>query len=225
MKTDLFLSEGVKFKKNYKPDLLSWNEMANIINTRPLMNDKRVKLLGNTRKYKWVCTKWAKDLNCFPPSLIKKILDDIMIYFVDMSRATEKINDFAKQIEDDYGKQTDAHIYVCRNLEMKHHFGIHYDYSHNLIVQCEGVTNFKVWDEVKDVFGSGGVVNNPIRTRLEMDTEPIIDVDMESGDAIWIQKHFPPLATYLTPRLSVSFPLSEYSDTNLIREDRTWITL
>ena len=144
MKNDLFLSEGVKFKKNYKPDLLSWNEMANIINTRPLMNDKRVKLLGNTRKYKWVCTKWAKDLNCFPPSLIKKILDDIMIYFVDMSRATEKINDFAKQIEDDYGKQTDAHIYVCRNLEIKHHFGVHYDFNHNLIVQCEGKTNFKV---------------------------------------------------------------------------------
>ena len=223
MKTDLFLSEGVKFKKNYKPDLLSWNEMANIINTRPLMNDKRVKLLGNTRKYKWVCTKWAKDPNCFPPSLIKKILDDIMIYFVDMSRATEKINDFAKQIEDDYGKQTDAHIYVCRNLKIKHHFGVHYDFNHNLIVQCEGKTNFKVWDEVKNV--DRNLKGIGINTRLEMEVEPIMDVDMESGDAIWIPKHFPHLATSLTPRLSVSFPLSEYSDTNLIREDRTWITL
>ena len=223
MKTDLFLSEGVKFKKNYKPDLLSWNEMANIINTRPLMNDKRIKLLGNTRKYKWVCTKWAKDPNCFPPSLIKKILDDIMIYFVDMSRATEKINDFAKQIEDDYGKQTDAHIYVCRNLKIKHHFGVHYDFNHNLIVQCEGKTNFKVWDEVKDV--DRNLKGIGINTRMEMEVEPIMDVDMESGDAIWIPKHFPHLATSLTPRLSVSFPLSEYSDTNLIREDRTWITL
>ena len=223
MKNDLFLSEGVKFKKNYKPDLLSWNEMANIINTRPLMNDKRVKLLGNTRKYKWVCTKWAKDPNCFPPSLIKKILDDIMIYFVDMSRATEKINDFAKHIEDDYGKQTDAHIYVCRNLEIKHHFGVHYDFNHNLIVQCEGKTNFKVWDEVKNV--DRNLKGIGINTRLEMEVKPIMDVDMESGDAIWIPKHFPHLATSLTPRLSVSFPLSEYSDTNLIREDRTWITL
>ena len=223
MKTDLFLSEGVKFKKNYKPDLLSWNEMANIINTRPLMNDKRVKLLGNNKRYEWLCTKWTKDPNCFPPSLIKKLIDKIMIYFVDMSRATEKINDFAKQIEDDYGKQTDAHIYVCRNLEMKHHFGIHYDYSHNLIVQCEGVTNFKVWDEVKNV--DRNLKGIGINTRLEMEVEPIMDVDMESGDAIWIPKHFPHLATSLTPRLSVSFPLSEYSDTNLIREDRTWITL
>ena len=223
MKTDLFLSEGVKFKKNYKPDLLSWNEMANIINTRPLMNDKRVKLLGNNRRYEWLCSKWTKDSNCFPPSLIKKLLDNIMIYFVDMSRATEKINDFAKHIEDDYGKQTDAHIYVCRNLEIKHHFGIHYDFNHNLIVQCEGMTNFKVWDEVKDV--DRNLKGIGINTRLEMDIEPVIDVDMESGDAIWIPKHFPHLATSLTPRLSVSFPLSEYSDTNLIREDRTWITL
>ena len=223
MKTDLFLSEGVKFKKNYKPDLLSWNEMANIINTRPLMNDKRVKLLGNTKRYEWLCTKWTKDPNCFPPSLIKKLLDNIMIYFVDMSRATEKINDFAKHIEDDYGKQTDAHIYVCRNLKIKHHFGVHYDFNHNLIVQCEGKTNFKVWDEVKDV--DRNLKGIGINTRLEMEVEPIMDVDMESGDAIWIPKHFPHLATSLTPRLSVSFPLSEYSDTNLIREDRTWITL
>ena len=223
MKTDLFLSEGVKFKKNYKPDLLSWNEMANIINTRPLMNDKRVKLLGNNRRYEWLCTKWTKDPNCFPPSLIKKLLDNIMIYFVDMSRATEKINDFAKHIEDDYGKQTDAHIYVCRNLKIKHHFGVHYDFNHNLIVQCEGKTNFKVWDEVKNV--DRNLKGIGINTRLEMEVEPIMDVDMESGDAIWIPKHFPHLATSLTPRLSVSFPLSEYSDTNLIREDRNWITL
>ncbi len=223
MKTDLFLSEGVKFKKNYKPDLLSWNEMANIINTRPLMNDKRVKLLGNNKRYEWLCTKWTKDPNCFPPSLIKKLIDNIMIYFVDMSRATEKINDFAKHIEDDYGKQTDAHIYVCRNLKIKHHFGVHYDFNHNLIVQCEGKTNFKVWDEVKNV--DRNLKGIGINTRLEMEVEPIMDVDMESGDAIWIPKHFPHLATSLTPRLSVSFPLSEYSDTNLIREDRTWITL
>jgi len=223
MKTDLFLSEGVKFKKNYKPDLLSWNEMANIINTRPLMNDKRVKLLGNNKRYEWLCSKWTKDPNCFPPSLIKKLLENIMIYFVDMSRATEKINDFAKHIEDDYGKQTDAHIYVCRNLKIKHHFGVHYDFNHNLIVQCEGKTNFKVWDEVKNV--DRNLKGIGINTRLEMEVKPIMDVDMESGDAIWIPKHFPHLATSLTPRLSVSFPLSEYSDTNLIREDRTWITL
>ena len=223
MKTDLFLSEGVKFKKNYKPDLLSWNEMANIINTRPLMNDKRVKLLGNNKRYEWLCSKWTKDPNCFPPSLIKKLLENIMIYFVDMSRATDKINDFAKHIEDDYGKQTDAHIYVCRNLEIKHHFGVHYDFNHNLIVQCEGKTNFKVWDEVKNV--DRNLKGIGINTRLEMEVKPIMDVDMESGDAIWIPKHFPHLATSLTPRLSVSFPLSEYSDINLIREDRTWITL
>ena len=58
-----------------------------------------------------------------------------------------------------------------------------------------------------------------------MEVEPIMDVDMESGDAIWIPKHFPHLATSLTPRLSVSFPLGECTDVDTVREDRTWITL
>ena len=89
----------------------------------------------------------------FPPSY-KKILDDIMIILL-ICQGHGKINDFAKQIEDDYGKQTDAHIYVCRNLEMKHHFGIHYDYSHNLIVQCEGVTNFKSGMKLRMYLGLG----------------------------------------------------------------------
>ena len=217
MKTDLFLSEGVRFKKNYRPNLLSWNEMANIINNRPLMNNTRVNLLENNSKYEWLCTDWTKDGNCFPPSLIRKLLDKIMIYFIDMSRATKKINDFAKSIEDYYGKQTDAHIYVCRNLEIKHYFGIHFDTNHNVIVQCEGETNFKVWDKVED--------ENQRCHHMNISEDPILDVDMQPGDTIWIPKHFPHLATSLTPRLSVSFPLSEYSDINLIREDRTWITL
>ena len=213
-----------KYVEGYIPHLFSWNELSNIINIRPLLTGKRVQLLDpEKREFNWLVSGWNHDPNCYPPSLIRDLLNEMVVVFTDMSRATEKINDFAKQIEDDYGKQTDAHIYVCRNLEIKHHFGVHYDFNHNLIVQCEGKTNFKVWDEVKNV--DRNLKGIGINTRLEMEVEPIMDVDMESGDAIWIPKHFPHLATSLTPRLSVSFPLSEYSDTNLIREDRTWITL
>ena len=58
-----------------------------------------------------------------------------------------------------------------------------------------------------------------------MTTEPILDVNMKPGDAIWIPRHFPHLATSLTPRLSVSFPLSYNSDVSKSGEDRNWITL
>ena len=208
-----------KFVKGYFHNLLTWDELSNLINIRPLMSSKRVQLLNLDKRVEWKNTVWNADSNCLPPSLIRSLLDELVIYFVDMSRATRSINDFAKTIEDEYGRQVDAHIYVCRNLEIEHPFGAHYDFSDNIIVQCEGMTNFKVWNEVKSIS------RDKINTKLQMDSEPILDVNMESGDTIWIPKHYPHQATSLTPRLSVSFPLSADENIFNIREDRNWITL
>ena len=208
-----------KYIKQYFNNLLNWNELENLINIRPLMTTKRVQLLNMNESFEWMNSIWTSDPNCIPPSLIRSLLDEIVIYFVDMSRATKRINDFARIIEDEYGRQVDAHIYVCRNLNIEHPFGAHYDFSDNVIVQCEGITNFKVWDEVKNVR------EDSINTKLQIDDEPILDVDMESGDTIWIPKHFPHLATSLTPRLSVSFPISSVANISDVREDRNWITL
>ncbi len=208
-----------KFVKGYFYNLLTWDELSNLINIRPLMSSKRVQILNLDKRVEWDNTIWNADTNCIPPSIIRSLLDELVIYFVDMSRATRNINDFAKTIEDEYGRQVDAHIYVCRNLEIEHPFGAHYDFSDNVIVQCEGMTNFKVWDEVKPVS------RDEINTKLLMDSEPILDVNMEPGDAIWIPKHYPHQATSLTSRLSVSFPLSSNADTSSVREDRNWITL
>tara|TARA_B100001287_G_C22518320_1_gene451537 strand:+ start:91 stop:732 length:642 start_codon:yes stop_codon:yes gene_type:complete len=208
-----------KYIKNYFNDLFKWDELENLINIRPLMTTKRVQLLNLNKRLKWVNSIWTSDPNCLPPSLIRTLLDEMVIYFADMSRATKNINNFAKMIEDEYGRQVDAHIYVCRNIEIEHPFGAHFDYSDNVIVQCEGMTNFKVWGEVKDVS------KFKTNTKIQIYSEPILDVDMEPGDAIWIPKHYPHQATSLTPRLSVSFPLS--SDANILtaREDRNWIAL
>ena len=208
-----------KFVKGYFHNLLTWDELSNLINIRPLMSSKRVQILNLDKRVEWDNTIWNADSNCIPPSTIRSLLDELVIYFVDMSRATRSINDFAKNIEDEYGRQVDAHIYVCRNLEIEHPFGAHYDFSDNIIVQCEGMTNFKVWDEVKSFS------RDKTNTKLQMNSEPILDVNMESGDTIWIPRHYPHQATSLTPRLSVSFPLSSNVDISSVREDRNWITL
>tara|TARA_B100001057_G_scaffold500271_1_gene614417 strand:+ start:1067 stop:1705 length:639 start_codon:yes stop_codon:yes gene_type:complete len=208
-----------KFVKGYFHNLLTWDELSNLINIRPLMSSKRVQILNLDKRVEWDNTIWNADTNCIPPSIIRSLLDELVIYFVDMSRATKNINDFSKNIEDEYGRQVDAHIYVCRNLEIEHPFGAHYDFSDNVIVQCEGVTNFKVWEEVKNVS------KDEINTKMKIDSEPILDVNMEEGDTIWIPKHYPHQATSLTPRLSVSFPLSSNVNISDTREDRNWITL
>ena len=89
---------------------------------------------------------------------------------------------------------------MCRNPELTHPFGIHSDDNDNIIVQCEGVTNFKVWSKSDEL---------------------LLDVDMESGDAIWIPMYYPHLATSKTKRLSVSFPIN----TEQPHEDRKWVKI
>ena len=45
---------------------------------------------------------------------------------------------------------------------------------------------------------------------------------MKPGDAIWIPRYYPHLATSHTKRLSVSFPFNREIDSTR-REDRHWI--
>ena len=210
------------FIKNYSKNLFSWQELEYLINIRPLLSNKRVKILDPQKKdYVWHTHGWMKDKNTYPPSLIRSLLDEFVIYFTDMSRATKNINKFASNLEDIYKRHTDAHIYVCRDPKIEHPFAAHFDLQHNVIVQCEGKTNFKVWKEVED---------HTLKKTIQLDMsneKPILDVIMENGDAIWIPRYYPHQAISLTPRLSVSFPFSDNKGSSHEKsfEDRNWINL
>ena len=187
-------------KREYSPNLLTWDEFSTLINIRPLMSSPtRVRVNGMEETFTWKNSIWSIDPNCFPASLLKEMIGKYVCSFLDMSRSTKKINDFAKKLEEEYNLSADAHIYTCRNPKLGHPFGIHYDYADNVIVQCEGKTNFKVWEEVEPTSGSN--------VNLTVEGDPILNVDMKPGDVIWIPKHYPHLASSKTPRMSVSFPL------------------
>ena len=212
-----------KYVEGYIPHLFSWNELSNIINIRPLLTAKRVQLLDpEKREFNWLVSGWNHDPNCYPPSLIRDLLNEMVVVFTDMSRATEKINDFANSIENTYQRNVDAHVYVCRNPELEHPFGAHIDGAHNVIVQCEGETNFKVWDKVEN---GEKLLEEKKNIKMEIDEAPILDVIMKPGDAIWIPLHYPHLATSLTPRMSVSFPFTPRGLMSIAHEDRNWISL
>ena len=202
--------------ENYKPNLFSWEEFAYLINIRPLMTTGRVNICVPYRmKMGWKRTNWTLDPNTIPPTLLRTCIEGHLVNLVDMSRATEKINAFCKELEDEYQLQTDAHIFSCRNTNIPHPFGAHFDQSHNVIVQCEGETNFKVWDAVTDL--------DQQPNQMVIEEDPILDVLMKPGDAIWIPVLHPHLATSKTPRLSVSFPIWPHSSLEQASEDRTWV--
>ncbi len=206
----------IEFKKNYCPNLFSWKELENLVNINPLMNVKRVNIIDSP-PLSWKTDCWAMDVNCYPPSLLRSLMENHVCYFNEMSRCTEKINNFSHEIELEYGSAVDAHIYMCKNTSLVHPFGIHYDYCHNIIVQCEGVTNFKVWD----IGFEKNKEDN--RSNLNITIDPFLDVEMYPGDTIFIPAYVPHLADSKTQRLSISFPFHEKKSEYL--QDRTWIKL
>ena len=204
-----------KFKKNYYRNLFTWKELVALINIRPLMTVERVKI-PQVKDYELVNSVWTLNRNCYPPLLLQEIIQNNICYLRDMSRCSRKVNDLAKRLEEEYNGSVDAHIYICRNPSLSHPFGIHFDFYDNVIIQCEGRTNFKVWDVDETASREKGM--NSLLTRED---PPIIDVDMRPGDAIWIPKYYPHLATSKNVRMSVSFPV----DVNAQRQPREWINL
>jgi len=202
-----------KFKKGYYPDLLTWKEFVRLINIRPLMTCERVIIPRFREQHQWDSSIWSLEKNSIPPLLLKRIIQNNILYLVDMSRCSRKVNDLAKRIEDEFNASADAHIYTCLDTSLIHPYGIHYDENPNIIVQCEGETNFKVWDIIKDMDGAS--------SNLHITDSPLLDVDMKPGDSILIPRYYPHLATSNTVRMSVSFPFIP----NAERQPREWIEL
>ena len=212
-----------KFVKGYCNNLLDWKGLERIINIRPLMTHWRVKLPIEKRQYEWSIDKWMIEPQTYPATIVKELIDTQTFYLVDASKFTKEINDFASKLEETYKLCCDAHIYICKNLEEDHPFGVHFDYAHNVIVQCEGTTNFKVWpSESIDPMGP----NQKLTFVDDEEDEPLLDVLMEPGDAIWVPKHCPHQAISKTERFSISFPMDSFVfDDEQYYQERDWVSI
>ena len=207
------LMKIAEFRKNIHPNLFSWEEFADIINNRPLISKSRLNVLQSSKRYEWKVPHWSSDSTSVSSTIIREIVENEIIYLSDMSRCTKKLNALAADIENIFKTPVDAHIYSCRNTEIPHPFGAHFDDSHNIIVQCEGITNFKIWEADTNLKRNNNLDPEALRNI-------VLDVDMEPGDQLRIPVGYPHLATSKTKRLSVSFPIKV---TPGIMEDRTWV--
>ena len=213
---------GKKFEpryiKDYCPNLLSWKDIEQIINTRPLITTERFSSFCG-QQYSWTSDSWSTETNTVPPSITKKCINSGVSVIIDSSRFDKKLNDFCKDLEETYNRPTDAHIYMCRNIHVDHPFGIHFDFNHNVIVQCEGQSSFMVWEEVED--------KEQKNSKMTMADKPIIDVIMNPGDTIWIPAYYPHLVLSKTNGMSVSFPVlcTQPNDKEYFFQEREWIEL
>ncbi len=198
------------------PSIFSWKELESLLNLRPFVNAKRFTIINNKR-YDWEYQAWMSDVNCFPPSLLADELKKHHCYFSDSSRVNRNINMICSELENIFdGSAVDAHIYFTLADILEGGFGIHWDFSHNLIVQVEGSTRFLLWDYYADE-------SETERVSESLPVDPVYDVVLNPGDAVFVPLRSYHRALSQSKRLSVSFPIS--LNENLPPQDRHWIEI
>lgn len=202
-------------KSFYEPNLItglfSWSELESLLNLRPFVNDKRFTIV-NDNNYEWDYCSWLTDVNSFPPNIIQEVIKQNVCYLKDCSRVNKQVNSVCKELERVTDLPTDAHIYFSITETDVKGFGTHWDYSHNLIVQVEGETHFRVWGETPDK-------TNRV---IESKDDPQLNVIMRHGDAIFVPAYVLHCATSVTQRLSISFPMTMDEK---FHQSRDWIVL
>ena len=187
------------YQQNAIQNLFSWNELESLLNLRPFVNNQRFHIISG-KTYNWIGPDWLTDINTYPPDLIQAEIKKYVCYLSDCSRVNSKVNALSNDLETLTSYPADAHIYFSVEDIPSKGFGIHYDFSHNLIVQIDGQTHFKVW---------GKCEKDSPRNRDSMDEEPILDVVMNPGDIIFIPICYLHSAFSITKRLSISFPMKK----------------
>lgn len=208
------------FFKNAFPKIFSWDELERLLNLRPFVNDRRLIVTDSNERYEWPFQSYMSDINTFPPTLIdNEIIKNHVCYLYDASRASETLNDIAKQIEKSFpGSASDAHIYFSVSEKITEGFGIHMDKLNVLLIHVEGKSQIEIWDSaVTEEIGGGRVnINN-------LNEKPIICETMSTGDAVFIPLNTFHKVSSITKRLSISFPFLFNDDHE--PQDRHWIKL
>lgn len=194
-------------------DIFSWAELENILNLRPFVNSSRFSTVGN-HPYSWENQAWLSDVNTFPPSLMQKVIQERLCVITDASRISHKVNQICSELESFFvNSAVDSHVYFTCAENLDDSFGIHWDTSHNLIIQIEGQTEFKAWDEWS--------ARN--RNVTSLPSEPIINTILNPGDAVFVPKQYYHSAFSKSKRMSISFPINFEQNAN--SQDRHWIKI
>jgi len=210
------------YKENFLHDIFTWDELEKLLNLRPYVNAKRLVICKPGLEFNWPGQDWLSDVNTFPPSLVNEIIQKYVCYLYDSSRVNVKVNSLCNEIENITGGSCDAHIFFAQSPENES-FGIHFDTSHNLIVQIDGQSNMKVWDQsCKSELEKISMIKFNIPDPAISSIKPLIDVVMNPGDVVYVPKFYYHQAISLTKRLSISFPHIEVLNG---KQDRSWITL
>lgn len=186
--------EAKYFPDAYSPNLVSIDDINSYIN-RTNANDYELVVIENHSRKPTPIKKygWRKSWNT---KLLQKYWDSNCSLVLHTIQLNENLKKLIQYFEEETGMQFDAHTY-CGKADSKS-YKYHCDVSHNLILQCQGYTRWKVYP----------LITKQSMTFSEIKIDPVIDVVMNPGDMIWVPMFQVHYAEPITDRLSVSFPFA-----------------
>ena len=200
--------KGNRYRKFMYSNVISWTKFSEYLN-----NDRAVSglqaILPNNKKlcmekdnlHKGNIPAWSKN-----DYFEKKYLHEIWknhgsIILTKASSLTPGISNIAGAIEKEFGGACDAHFY-CSKSSKARSFRPHIDHDDNFLVHCHGSVKWTV-------------CNN-----FENDNNQTSTFDLTVGDMLYIPKGLGHYAVPLSKRISISVPLLESEEENLIPVDR-----
>jgi len=182
------------FSKAYQKDLVTINDVNNYIN-RTNANEYELAIIRNHSRIKTPIKKYGWR-NSWNNKMLQQYWNDGCGFVLHTIHLNDELKNLIKFLEEYSGMQFDSHIYCGKKESTSYEY--HCDVSHNLIIQCQGSTRWRVYP----------LITKQSMTFSEMKLDPVIDVIMNPGDVIWIPMFQVHYAEPITDRLSVSLPFS-----------------
>lgn len=203
--TNLFFEDKPHFFKQLLPnvsDIVSWQDVERCFNNPALYNFEmigpdNVKIDIPMHKKAWVFSKPVQD----KAFMIDHINRGYGMVIMDYAFYSEKTNELMRVFENIYNVNACIHVYG--GLEGSKSFGIHEDYPSNFIIQADGKTHWKVYNNRISSLYRTGTMNGKLR---DEDLDLAIDVVLEPGDALYIPARAYHQAMPMGRRLSMSIP-------------------
>jgi ribosomal protein L16 Arg81 hydroxylase len=205
--------------------IISWKDLENYLNN-PYIHSDDIEIIDNNGfklSLNKIYTPYTQQYKISPAQIFDLINKNYSFILLNMNRFNEKMNDLAieveENIEDDI--QLDFHLYCGIDSDSKS-FKAHSDLSHNIIMQVEGISRWKIWD-----WNTG--CQSMIPKNKESTAEIIIDEMLTPGDILYIPAGIVHKCIPQGKRISISScwqTLDSYEHFTLksFYGDRTWYT-
>lgn len=230
--TNLLIDDRPHHFKNFidnPSEFVTWDTIEDCLNKPELFNFELISKDDNNKieipKYSksWVWDHTVQDKPFLFDNFNKGHGLVIMNYGFYNRKTMELLNVFEQLFD------VNAAIHVYCGLEDSASFPIHDDYPVNFIIQVEGKTRWKVFENRISYLHRIGTLNDRMPNRIinDNDLRVAIDVELEPGDALYIPSRCYHVAYPKGKRISMSIPcwVKYPNDPATQNSDRNWYSI